>query len=211
RNTAPAILAAALHVSATHPEAIMLVAPSDHVVPDTAAFHAAVEKGLAAVENGKLVTFGIKPTHAETAYGYLELTTQPDDSGTAIDLKQFVEKPDATRAAEMVTAGTFMWNAGIFLFKAKDIIAAFAEYAPGLTAPVATAVETAQVDLGFLRLDAEAWAQAEDISIDYAVMERAANLAVVPFNGGWSDLGGWDAVWRELGPDANGVVTSGEA
>lgn len=211
RNTAPAILAAALHVSSSDSEAIMLVAPSDHVVPDTAAFHAAVEKGLAAIESGKLVTFGIKPTHAETAYGYLALATQPDVSGAAVDLKQFVEKPDADRAAEMVAAGTFMWNAGIFLFKAKDIIAAFAEYAPGLTAPVAAAVETAQVDLGFLRLDAAAWAQTEDISIDYAVMERAANLAVVPFYGDWSDLGGWDAVWRELGPDADGVVTSGDA
>lgn len=211
RNTAPAILAAALHVSVADPEAIMLVAPSDHVVPNTAAFHAAVEKGLTAVEAGKLVTFGIKPTHAETAYGYLELATQPDDTGAAVDLKQFVEKPDVGRAAEMVTAGTFMWNAGIFLFKAKDIIAAFAEHAPDLTAPVAAAVETAQVDLGFLRLEAQAWARAEDISIDYAVMERADNLAVVPFDGGWSDLGGWDAVWRELGPDADGVVTSAGA
>lgn len=211
RNTAPAILAAALHLSATDPEAIMLVAPSDHVVPDTAAFHAAIEKGLAAVATGKLVTFGIKPTHAETAYGYLELAAQPDASGAAVDLKQFVEKPDAARASEMVDAGTFMWNAGIFLFKAKDIIAAFAAHAPSLTAPVTAAVDAAQVDLGFLRLDPDAWAQAEDISIDYAVMERAANLAVVPFDGGWSDLGGWDAVWRELGPDADGVVTSGEA
>lgn len=211
RNTAPAILAAALCLSKTDPDAIMLVAPSDHVVPDTTAFHTAVEKGLAAVDAGKLVTFGIKPTHAETAYGYLELAAQPDASGTAVDLKQFVEKPDTFRAAEMVDAGTFMWNAGIFLFKAKDIIAAFGEHAPNLTAPVTTAVDEAQVDLGFLRLDAGAWAQAEDISIDYAVMERAANLAVVPFDGGWSDLGGWDAVWRELGPDANGVVTSGDA
>lgn len=211
RNTAPAILAAALYLSDTDPEAIMLVAPSDHVVPDTAAFHTAVEKGLSAIEDGKLVTFGIKPTHAETAYGYLELTTLPDPSGAAIDLKKFVEKPDAAHAREMVDAGTFMWNAGIFLFKAKDIIAAFAQYAPGLSAPVAAAVEGAQTDLGFLRLEPAAWAQAEDISIDYAVMERASNLAVVPFEGGWSDLGGWDAVWREAGPDQNGVVTSGGA
>jgi mannose-1-phosphate guanylyltransferase/mannose-6-phosphate isomerase len=211
RNTAPAILAAALHLMATDSEAIMLVAPSDHVVPDTEAFHAAIVKGLAAVEAGKLVTFGIKPTHAETAYGYLELAAQPDTSGAAVDLKQFVEKPDATRAAEMLAAGTFMWNAGIFLFKAKDIVATFAEHAPGLTAPVSAAVDAAQVDLGFLRLDPTAWAQAEDISIDYAVMERAANLSIVPFDGGWSDLGGWDAVWRELGPDADGVVTSGDA
>jgi mannose-1-phosphate guanylyltransferase/mannose-6-phosphate isomerase len=211
RNTAPAILAAALHLVEADPEAIMLVAPSDHVVPNTEAFHAAVEKGLAAIAQGKLVTFGIKPTHAETAYGYLELATQPDMSGAAVDLKQFVEKPNADRATEMLAAGTFMWNAGIFLFKAKDIMTAFAEHAPSLTAPVSAAVDAAQVDLGFLRLDSDAWAQADDISIDYAVMEHAANLAVVPFDGGWSDLGGWDAVWRELGPDADGVVTSGDA
>jgi len=211
RNTAPAILAAALYLIEQDPEAIMLVAPSDHVVPDVTAFHAAVKKGLTAVEDGKLVTFGIKPTHAETGYGYLELTALPDASGDPVDLKKFVEKPDAERAAEMVAAGTFMWNAGIFLFKAKDIIAAFTTHAPELTGPVNEAVDAAQVDLGFLRLEPEAWAKADDISIDYAVMEKAHNLAVVPFDGGWSDLGGWDAVWRESGPDENGVVTSGEA
>lgn len=211
RNTAPAILAAALHLVASDPEAKMLVAPSDHVVPDIAAFHAAVQTGLAAVEQGKLVTFGIKPTHAETAYGYLQLTAQPDAAGTAVDLKQFVEKPDLARAEEMLAAGTFLWNAGIFLFKAKDLIAAFEAHAPNLVAPVTASVQEAQVDLGFLRLDPQAWAQAEDISIDYAVMERADNLAVVPFDGGWSDLGGWDAIWKEAGPDADGVVTSGEA
>jgi len=204
RNTAPAILAAALYLIEQDPEAIMLVAPSDHVVPDVTAFHAAVKKGLTAVEDGKLVTFGIKPTHAE-------LTALPDASGDPVDLKKFVEKPDAERAAEMVAAGTFMWNAGIFLFKAKDIIAAFTTHAPELTGPVNEAVDAAQVDLGFLRLEPEAWAKADDISIDYAVMEKAHNLAVVPFDGGWSDLGGWDAVWRESGPDENGVVTSGEA
>ncbi|PRY74069.1 mannose-1-phosphate guanylyltransferase/mannose-6-phosphate isomerase [Yoonia maritima] len=211
RNTAPAILAAAMHLIAADPEAIMLVAPSDHVVPDITAFHSAVSKGLAAITDGKLVTFGIKPTHAETAYGYLELAAQPNESGTAVNLKQFVEKPDEARAQDMFEAGTFMWNAGIFLFKAKDIIAAFEAHALDLTGPVMNAVTNAKTDLGFLRLDPDAWAQAEDISIDYAVMERAANLAVVPFDAGWSDLGGWDAIWREFGPDENGVVTSGDA
>jgi mannose-1-phosphate guanylyltransferase/mannose-6-phosphate isomerase len=211
RNTAPAILAAALHLAAKDPDAIMLVAPSDHVVPDVDAFHAAIEKGLAAIDAGKLVTFGIKPTHAETAYGYLELASQPDASKTAVDLKRFVEKPDAAHAAEMLAAGTFLWNAGIFLFKACDIIAAFAQHAPDLTPPVTDAVGAAQADLGFLRLDPQAWAKAENISIDYAVMEKADNLAVVPFDGGWSDLGAWDAVWRASGPDENGVVTAGTA
>ncbi len=211
RNTAPAILAAALYLHARDPEAVMLVAPSDHVVPDTAAFQAAVARGVAAVEAGKLVTFGIRPTAPNTGYGYLELAKQPDDTGAAVDLKSFVEKPDMDGAQAMLDAGNFLWNAGIFLFRVKDILAAFEAHTPDLLAPVRASVEDAETDLGFLRLDPEAWSGAQDISIDYAVMEKADNLAVVPFEGAWSDLGGWDAVWAESGPDENGVVTGGEA
>ena len=209
RNTAPAVLAAALYLAEQDPEAEMLVAPSDHVVPDTAAFQAAVSAGMTAIESGQLVTFGITPTNPETAYGYLELAGNANDG--AVPLKRFVEKPDEARATEMVNAGTFLWNAGIFLFKAKDIIAAFKAHAPSLIGPVTEAVDKGATDLGFLRLNAEAWANAEDISIDYAVMEKATNLSVVPFDGGWSDLGGWDAVWRESPKSAAGVLTSGEA
>jgi len=211
RNTAPAILAAALRAQAEDPDAVLLVAPSDHVVPDAAAFHAAVAQGLQAVAQGQMVTFGITPTHAETAYGYLELADTPDAGGSPVALKQFVEKPDATRAAEMLVAGNFKWNAGIFLFAARDILAAFEAHAADLIAPVQAALDQAQVDLGFLRLAPEPWGQAADISIDYAVMEHAQNLSVVPFDAAWSDLGGWDAVWREAGPDAHGVVASGAA
>lgn len=208
RNTAPAILAASLNAVIDDPDAVLLVAPSDHVVPDTTAFHKAVSKGLDAVKQGKIVTFGITPTHAETGYGYLELATDPQD-GAAVALKQFVEKPDTARATQMLAAGHFKWNAGIFLFAAKDIITAFENHAPNLMEPVRAAVTQAKPDLGFLRLDPEAWARADNISIDYAVMERASNLAVVPFDCAWSDLGGWDAIWRESDPDENGLVTSG--
>ncbi len=211
RNTAPAVLAAALRARAQDPEAVLLIAPSDHVVPDVAAFHAAVVRGLEAVAAGQLVTFGITPTHAETAYGYLELAEAPGAEGAALALKQFVEKPDALRATEMLAAGNFKWNAGIFLFAAKDIIAAFEAHAPDLIAPIEAALDEAHVDLGFLRLAPEPWSAVADISIDYAVMERARNLSVVPFDAAWSDLGGWDAVWREAGPDENGVVASGAA
>jgi len=209
RNTAPAVLAAALYLSRKDPEAVLLVAPSDHVLPDTAAFHAAVETGLQAVAKGQLVTFGITPPHPETAYGYLELATAPN--GGPVPLKKFVEKPCAERAAEMVADGSFLWNAGIFLFKASDILNAFETHAPALIPPVTDALDTGHVDLGFCRLGPEAWAQAEDISIDYAVMEKASNLSVVPYDGGWSDLGGWDAVWREGERDAEGVGLSGAA
>jgi len=209
RNTAPAVLAAALYLSRKDPEAVLLVAPSDHVLPDTAAFHAAVETGLQAVAKGQLVTFGITPPHPETAYGYLELATAPN--GGPVPLKQFVEKPCAEQAAEMVADESFLWNAGIFLFKASDILNAFESHAPALIPPVTDALDTGHLDLGFCRLGPEAWAQAEDISVDYAVMEKASNLSVVPYDGGWSDLGGWDAVWREGERDAEGVGLSGAA
>ena len=190
----------------------MLVAPSDHVVPDAPAFRAAVEAGAGAAQAGQLVTFGIRPTHAETGYGYLELAEDPGDfAARPLALKRFVEKPDAPRATEMVAAGTYLWNAGIFLFSVKAILAAFRAHAPDLVAPVTEAVEKAKPDLGFLRLDPAAWAGVQDISIDYAVMEKAENLSVVPFAAGWSDLGGWDAVWRESARDARGVATTGAA
>ncbi|MFT6509735.1 MAG: mannose-1-phosphate guanylyltransferase/mannose-6-phosphate isomerase [Parvibaculaceae bacterium] len=207
RNTAPAVLAAALYIAARDPDAIMLVAPSDQVIPDKTAFHSAVEEGLLAVAKGQLVTFGITPERAETGYGYLELPERPNGQG-AVSLTSFVEKPDAQRAGEMIAEGNFLWNAGIFLFSVATIIDAFEKHAAKLCAPVKAAVDAAEVDLGFLRLDPSAWSKADDISIDYAVMEKAENLSVVPFSGGWSDLGGWDAVWRESGPDEQGVVTS---
>ncbi|WP_150290666.1 mannose-1-phosphate guanylyltransferase/mannose-6-phosphate isomerase [Sphingobium estronivorans] len=211
RNTAPAILAAALHLVAGDPEAVMLVAPSDQVVPDVEAFRAAVGRGLGAARAGDLVTFGIQPTRPETGYGYLQVVARPDGSGAPIKLARFVEKPDAERAAEMLTSGDHLWNAGIFLFAAKDLIAAFERHAPELLSTVGAAVEQAEADLGFLRLAAEPWGQAQDISIDYAIMERAENLSVVPYESGWSDLGGWDAVWSHAGPDAEGVTVSGGA
>lgn len=206
RNTGPAVLVSAMHLARTDPEAMMLVAPSDHVVPDAKAFRAHVATGLAAAQAGRLVTFGVAPTRAETGYGYLELGAEID--GVA-DLKRFVEKPDAGRAEAMLTAGTYLWNAGIFLFTARAIIAAFERHAPELVKATRQSLEEAKPDLGFLRLAPAPWAQLPDISIDYAVMERAGNLAVVPFRSAWSDLGDWDAVRREAAPDATGVVTAG--
>lgn len=209
-NTAPAVLAAALQVLATDPEAVLLVAPSDHVIPDAEAFRAAVARGLAAVADGQIVTFGIAPTRPETGYGYLELAQTPQGEDP-VPLNRFVEKPDAARAAAMIAEGNYLWNAGIFMFRAIDIVAAFETHAPDLVAPVRAAVEGAKADLGFLRLAPAPWARLPDISVDYAVMERADNLAVVPFAAGWSDLGGWDAVWASVEADPAGVVTLGEA
>lgn len=211
RNTAPAVLAAALHLASVQPDAMMLVMPSDHVIPDAEAFGAAIRAGLPAAEAGQIVTFGIHPDRPETGYGWLELVEPPQpDQLVPITLRRFVEKPDTIRAAAMLEAGSFLWNAGIFLMSVQTAVAAFDAHAPGLMATVGEAVRRARSDLGFLRLDPDAWAKAEDISIDYAVMERASNLKVVPFAGSWSDLGDWASVWRESEPDQAGVATHGE-
>jgi len=209
RNTAPAILAAALHLVTSDPDALMLVAPSDHVIPDPRAFAAAVEAGVGLARDGALVTFGITPDRPETGYGYLELSQPATQDPVA--LKRFVEKPDHDTAQAMLANGNYLWNAGIFLFSAKAIIAAFEAHAPGLVTPVKAAVEGMQADLSFFRLSPEPWSNVEDISIDYAVMEQADNLYVVPFDGAWSDLGGWDAVRRESQLDETGNALGGPA
>ncbi|WP_281972869.1 mannose-1-phosphate guanylyltransferase/mannose-6-phosphate isomerase [Ruegeria faecimaris] len=211
RNTAPAVLAAALYLAASNPDAIMLVAPSDHVIPDKAAFHQAVTEGARAIsDRGDLVTFGITPDRPETGYGYLKLSHAPDTGNTAIALDRFVEKPDLRNAQAMIADGSYLWNSGIFLFAVKDIIAAFKEHASALLDPVGKAVREAKADLGFLRLDPRAWGTVEDISIDYAVMEKARNLSVVPYASGWSDVGSWSAVQELSNPDADGVATTGQ-
>jgi len=211
RNTAPAVLAAALWLQQNDPDTLMLVAPSDHVIPNTAAFKEVLKAGEQAARAGQLVTFGITPDRAETGYGWLELDVAPSGATQALDLVRFVEKPDAENAQIMLDQGRFLWNAGIFLFSVKTILNAFRAHAPDMVAPVKDAVDQGKSDLGFLRLAPDAWQQAEDISIDYAVMERADNLSVVPFGAGWSDLGDWHAVWREMPRDENGVATSGPA
>ena len=132
RNTAPAVLAAALWLEKTDPEGLMLVAPSDHVIPDAAAFRAALDIGATAAQAGRLVTFGITPTHAETGYGWLELDTVPDDAAQVLDLVRFVEKPDTEVAENMLEQGRFLWNAGIFLFSVAAILEAFRAHAPDL-------------------------------------------------------------------------------
>jgi len=208
RNTAAAILAASIFAHTKDENAILLVAPSDHVIPGTEDFHTAIKVGLLHVQNQKMVTFGIKPTHPETGYGYLELAKDPiDDSGTS-DLEKFIEKPDLQDAKQMLEAGHYLWNAGIFLFRARDMVDAFRAYATETLDLVSLAVEEASPDLGFLRLAAQPWSKLENVSIDYAIMEKAQNLVSVPYTSKWSDLGGWDAVWAESAPDELGNVTS---
>lgn len=206
RNTAPAILAAALFEYWENPDAILVVAPSDHVIKDVNAFQLAIEEAYKVALGGQLVTFGIKPTHPETGYGYLELSKIT--TAQAVPLKAFIEKPDLTNAKKMIQSENFLWNSGIFLFQAKDIIEAFKKYSPSDLDAVDLSLTNSINDLGFCRLNLTDWVKTENISIDYAIMEKSDNLSVVPFSGGWSDLGGWDAVWRENVSNANGVNTS---
>ncbi len=212
RNTGPAVLAAALWLARDDPDARMLVMPSDHFVPDAEAFRSAVQQGQVAAEAGQLVTFGIEPTYAETGYGYLELAQPLSEAAKGpLPLKRFVEKPNVERAQVKAASGRHLWNAGIYLFSAEAIIKAFGEHAPAMIGSVEQAVDASAPDLGFQRLGEADWSGADDISLDYAVMEHADNMVAVPFSGHWRDIGGWDAVWRENQPDADGVVTSGHA
>ena len=211
KNTAAAICAAALALDARVPGALMLVAPSDHVIPDAALFRDAVAAAAPAAKAGQLVTFGIRPDRPETGYGWLELSQAPDPafSPTPQPLRSFVEKPDMVTAEQLLGGGLHLWNAGIFLFSTSAIIEAFATHAPETLEATRAAFTAAEQDLAFTRLGPEAWERLPNISIDYAVMERAENLTVVPYGGAWSDLGDWEAVWRENTPDVTGVVATG--
>ena len=211
RNTAPAICAAALRIQRARPDSLLLIVPSDHVIPDAPAFRAAVLAAIPTARDGRLLTFGIVPDRAETGYGWLELGQGSHVDHTPVPLLRFVEKPDALTALAMLEGGRHLWNAGIFLFSIKAIVQAFETFALEILRGARAAVEGAQTDLGFTRLAAAPWVDLPDISVDYAVMEKAENLSVMPYSAGWSDLGDWDAVWREAGPDARGVVTRGPA
>lgn len=211
RNTAAAICAAAVALDVQDGDSLMLVAPSDHVILDPEQFRSTIEAAAQTALDGQIVTFGIRPNRAETGYGWLELTEQPssDFAPVAQPLKSFVEKPDAETAEALFSGGMHLWNAGIFLFSTSTILGAFAEFAPETLSKVGDAFSAAETDLSFIRLAAEPWSTLEDISIDYAVMERASNLSVMPYGGSWSDLGDWQAIWREGKADDAGVVTSG--
>ena len=204
RNTAPAILAASILAFENNSESILLVAPSDHVMPHTEMFHKTIIEGMTAVEHGDIVTFGINPTSAETGYGYIELS-QPT-RGNPVGVKDFIEKPVEDTAKKMLKHGGYLWNSGIFLFSASSMISAFKEYSREVYLNVKQAIDGAVEDLGFLRLEKNSWGRCENISIDYAIMEKISNICVVPYDGFWSDLGGWNAVWKEMKPDENGMV-----
>jgi mannose-1-phosphate guanylyltransferase/mannose-6-phosphate isomerase len=205
RNTAPAVIAAALSVYNGDPDALLLVSPADHLIPDSAEFRRCVLDSASLAASGKIITFGITPSRPETEYGYLEVMQDAGGRlGAPQPLERFIEKPDAVRAAAMVAAGGYLWNAGIFLASASSLISAYEEHAPQILAGVRSALVNSKSDLDFTRLGPEDWSTLPQISIDYAIMEKVQDLYVMPYNGSWSDLGGWEAVWKESEPDVDG-------
>ena len=205
RSTAPAIALAAIALNA--PDAIMLVMPSDHVIIDEAAFHAATEALLPQIEDGWLATYGINPTGPETGYGYIQMGAP---IGTGVHaVERFVEKPDVMRATAMVQSGDHVWNGGIFLFRADAYLHAMAEYAPEMDIAVRAAMSKAKRNGDQLHPDQASFAACPANSIDYAILEKAPKVAVAPVSMGWSDVGSWDALHEIGDKDADGNVISG--
>ncbi|QEL23980.1 mannose-1-phosphate guanylyltransferase/mannose-6-phosphate isomerase [Bosea sp. F3-2] len=206
RDSAAAVAVATELALARDEQAVVGVFAADHIVQDGALFVETCRKAGAVAAQGRIVTIGIPPSHPATGYGYIH--PGEEIAGDARQVAAFVEKPDAKRAAQYLLDG-YLWNSGNFIFDAATMRAELEAFEPQVLEPVVTAVAAAKPDLDFLLLDAEAFGQAKTISIDYAVMERTKKAAVVAGNFGWSDVGGWSAVWDLSEKDANGNVVEG--
>ncbi|MEO7497289.1 MAG: mannose-1-phosphate guanylyltransferase/mannose-6-phosphate isomerase [Massilia sp.] len=200
RNTAPAVAMAALWAR-QFGDPCLLVMPADHLIKDVEAFAAAVKHAESLARQGSLVLFGITPTAPETGFGYIEMGAGLEHGAHAV--RRFVEKPDFATAESYVNQGNYVWNSGMFCFQASAILAAFEEHAPELLRRAKAVFEDSGVD-GDRTLLSSGFAELENISIDVAVMERAQNIAVIPGDIGWSDIGSWSAVSDALQADSNG-------
>lgn len=208
RNTAPAVALAALNALAENQDALLLVLAADHVINDTQKFHQAVVTATVAAEKGKLVTFGIVPTHAETGYGYIRQGSKQSDG--CFQVAKFVEKPNAKIAHEYLESKEYLWNSGMFLFKASRYLEELEKFRPDILVSCQNAMTTVEKDLDFTRPDREAFLQCADESIDYAVMEKTADAVVVPLDAGWSDVGSFSALWEVCQQDAQLNVLKGD-
>jgi mannose-1-phosphate guanylyltransferase len=186
---------------------LLLALPADHIVRDVNAFHRTVGEATALADRGQLVTFGIVPDRPETGYGYIE---RGETLGTGWSVAQFVEKPDAARAAGYLASGRYYWNSGMFLFRAGRYLRELERFAPRILTACREALAVARHDLGFIRVDAQAFARSPSNSIDYAVMEHTRDAAVVALDAGWNDLGAWAALASELDCDAAGNCLQGD-
>jgi len=201
RNTAPAILLGALVVQAKDPDALLLVAPSDHIIQDVDSFIQTVEASLDAAASGLIVTYGIKPTRAETGYGYIKAGQK---EGKVYRVERFEEKPTSSRAEVLLKDNKYTWNSGIFLFSVKAITEEAQKHLPTLSSAIQK-IEPETMD----GLE-EAYSEIESISIDHGIMEKTDRAAVIPVSMGWSDLGSWDSVYEMRQKDSSGNVVSGD-
>ena len=205
RNTAPAIALAAFEALKTDAGAVLLVLPSDHLLKNIDVFATAVQSAFREAKSDALVTFGVHPDNPATGYGYISAASQ----GVA-DVNQFTEKPSAEVAQEYLQAGNYYWNSGMFMFKARAYLDALLEYAPPIYSASEAAFQGVQRDLDFLRIPEKEFSDCPSDSIDYAVMEKAHNVKVVPLDAGWSDLGSWQSLWQAEDKDEHGNVTAGD-
>src|SRR3546814_3567056 len=194
RNTAPAACTAALVLAENRADALLMLAPSDHLVRDVPGFLTAVDRGAEAAARGRIVTFGANPDRAETGYGYVERGEAIDGGAGSFCLKRFVEKPDRATAESYLASGRYLWNSGMFLMSAERLLSEMESCAPAVLAACREALAAATVDEDFLRLQESAFARQPSVSFDIAVMERTGHGAVVPIAIGWSDVGCWYAL-----------------
>ena len=206
RNTAPAIAVAALEATSGADDPLLLVLPSDHVIADAAAFRRAVAAAAEAAQQGELVTFGIVPTGPETGYGYIKAA--PGEGVRRVE--RFVEKPDTATAAAYVAGGDYVWNSGMFLFRASVYLSELERSHPDMLAACRAALADARRDADFIRLGKEAFATSPSDSIDYAVMEKTSHAAVLPIDVGWNDVGSWSALWQVAEQDGDGNAHHGD-
>ena len=209
RNSAPAVAAAAVLAEETSPGAVLWIMPADAAIADVPALHAALAQAVVAAELGRIVTFGMRPTAPDTGFGYIEAGGAMAGAPGVLALERFVEKPDLATAKSFLEGGRHLWNSGMFVARADTLLRELRQFAPALLDAVQAAMANASRDLDFVRLDAEGFDKAPSISIDYAVMERTANAAVVPATLGWSDVGSWDALWQIAPKDTLGNSTHG--
>lgn len=212
RNTSPAIAVAALLAAKADPNTILAVLPSDHVVKDGAAFIDCLQRAAEVAATGKLVLFGVPATEPHTGYGYICRGEKlAGANGSAFSVAAFTEKPDRAKAQSYLDAGGYYWNSGIFIFSAKAYLEELERYQPDALKAARDALDGATPDLDFLRLDGTAFANAPNISIDYAVMERTDRAAILPLDAGWNDVGSWSSLWEVASHDDRGNTVQGDA
>ena len=208
RNTAPAIAAAALQSLKDSRDLTLLVLSADHVIQDVDAFHKAICIANQQAQSGKLATFGIVPTHANTGYGYIKLSKE--NSNGAHKVEEFVEKPDLKTAEFYLEQRDYLWNSGMFMFQARSFIDELTTHSPNIVSSVNNAVNNAVQDLGFIRLEKKAFESSPSDSIDYALMEKSNNVVVVPLDAQWNDIGAWPALYDIGIKDSQGNVLKGD-